>query len=272
MVRSLFSVLLAASAVLSGCIGADDGPTSDHHDQRVTADRAREVIRSAYPNLNFGRDVMSGTEFVNGAWIEGYMMSATVGVDVLEVVVDAHSGEIVKEVMLSGFAAPRLGPCTVGSIGLGAWYNQHALPWGPHLLGNSSSDTIANVGCVLTTLAMVYNDAWSTSTNPDQLNTSAKSSGCFGAGSSLIDVNCAINSRGGPHSVSDVSMTDVATQVCNNIPVMVDVTWGTGHKMLVFQYTGGSTSSMASYAVVDPWDGTNKPLTSYTATRWRKLQ
>lgn len=53
---------------------------------------------------------------------------------------------------------------------------------------------------------------------------------------------------------------------------MVNVTWGGDHKMLVYYYNGGSTTSMSSYSVIDPWDGTTKSLSSYTATRWRKLQ
>jgi hypothetical protein len=158
------------------------------------------------------------------------------------------------------------------SVSYGTAYSQNNGSWASTLLGNSSTDTIGGQGCVVTVLAMVYHNKWGVSTTPPQLNTSAKSAGCFPAGSSLINVNCGINSRGGPHGVWDVNMSDVASLMCNGVPVMVDVTWGGGHKMLVNYYNGGSTTSMSSYSVIDPWDGTSKSLSSYTATRWRKMQ
>lgn len=154
---------------------------------------------------------------------------------------------------------------------LPTWYSQHNPSWSSILLGNSSTDTIGNYGCVITDLAMLYT-AWGVPTTPSQLNTSAKNGGCFGPGSSLVNVSCAINSRGGPHAVWDISMSDTATEICSGHPVMVDVTWGGGHKMLVNYYNGGSTTSMSSYSVVDPWDGTSKSLSSYSATRWRKIR
>jgi hypothetical protein len=247
-------------------------PGGDAPDENASLEQARDAIRAAYPGLDFGREVMAGREQLGDAWIDGYMMSAPLDDDVLEVIVDARTGEIAKEVTLAGFNAPRLGPCVVPGISAGTWYSQNNATWSSLLLGNSAVDKIGPYGCVITTLAMTYHDVWGVSTTPAQLNTSAKAAGCFGAGSSLVNVLCAINSRGGPHSVSDISMSQVASTICSSTPVMVDVTWGGGHKMLVYQYTGGSTSSMSSYRVVDPWDGTSKPLTSYAATRWRQLQ
>ncbi|MGH9886057.1 MAG: hypothetical protein ACREBE_11040, partial [bacterium] len=108
MSRFLLIASFTASLVLVGCTSTNDPPAGDTGDPVITAMQARDVIRSAYPDLDFGEDVMTGTELVNGAWIDGYMMSATVGVDVLEIVVDAHSGEIVKQVTLEGYAAPHL--------------------------------------------------------------------------------------------------------------------------------------------------------------------
>lgn len=170
-----------------------------------------------------------------------------------------------------GVTKQALGPCTVGSIAIGSWYSQNNPSWASTLLGNSSSDTIGGYGCVISSLSMVYQSHWGVATTPSQLNTSAKAAGCFGAGSSLLNVGCAINSRGGSHTVTEIPMSDVANAICAYTPVMVDVTWGAGHKMLVYHYTGGSPTSMSSYKVVDPWDGTTKFLSSYTATRWRKL-
>lgn len=161
-----------------------------------------------------------------------------------------------------------LSACTVSGL---TAYSQHNASWSSILLGNSGSDTIGAYGCVITDLAMYYT-YWGVSTTPSQMNTSAKNGGCFAPGSSLVDVSCAINTRGGPHGVWDISMSSTASEICSGRPVMVDVTWGGGHKMLVYYYSGGSTTSMSSYSVIDPWDGTTKSLSSYSATRWRKLQ
>lgn len=240
-------------------------------DDIVSLSEAQQTVRNAYPDYDFGEDIMSGPEQIGDIWIDAYMMSATVDFDVLEVVVDAHTGEIVKEVILENFAAPRANPCAVGGVLFGAWWSQNDPTWAPTLLGNSSTDTLGGYGCVISSLAMAYNDVWGVPTNPANLNSSAISSGCFGAGSSLVTVSCAINSRGGPHSVTDLSITAVATAICGGYPVMVDVSWGGGHKMLTYRYTGGSTSSLSSYLVVDPWDGTSKSVSGFTATRWRKL-
>lgn len=169
--------------------------------------------------------------------------------------------------------AHTMSACTISSIGSGTWYSQNNPSWSSVLLGNSSTYHIGDSGCILTTLAMVYHDRWGVSTTPPQLNTSAKSAGCFAPGSANINVSCAINSRGGPHAVTAISMSNTATQICAGTPVMVDVTWGpNGHSMLVYHYNGGSTTSMSSYSAIDPWDGTSKSLSSYTATGWRKLQ
>ncbi len=172
-----------------------------------------------------------------------------------------------------GTESQALSSCYVSRISLGVWYSQNDSMWKNVLLGNSSTDTIGNYGCVLTCLSMTYQDQWLTSTTPSQLNSSAKSAGCFGPGSSLIDVSCAINSRGGPHSVTDLgSLSAVATTICANRPVMIDVPWGSGHKVLAYGYNGGSTSSASSYLIVDPWDGTSKYLSIFgTSTRWRDL-
>jgi hypothetical protein len=178
----------------------------------------------------------------------------------------ASPGSVVSEESGTAHAA------SACSVSYGTTYSQNNGSWASTLLGNSSTDTIGGQGCVVTVLAMMYQNKWGVSTTPPQLNTSAKSAGCFGAGSSLIDVSCGINSRGGPHAVWDVNMSDVASLMCSGVPVMVDVTWGGGHKMLVNYYNGGSTTSMSSYSVIDPWDGTSKSLSSYTATRWRKMQ
>jgi hypothetical protein len=182
---------------------------------------------------------------------------------------DAELSEDLEEV---GTSQQALSSCYVSGVALNAWYSQNNPSWSSIKLGNSSTDTIGGYGCVISSLAMAYHDVWGVPTTPSQLNTSAKTAGCFGAGSSLVDVSCAINSRGGPHFVTDVSISSVATAICAGQPVMVDVTWGGGHKMLVYHYNGGSVSSKSSYAVVDPWDGTSKFLTSFTPTRWRKLQ
>jgi hypothetical protein len=171
-----------------------------------------------------------------------------------------------------GESADKLSSCTVSGVAFNTWYSQNNPSWKSVLLGKSSSQTIGGVGCVITSLAMAYNDVWGKPTTPDQLNTSAKSAGCFGLGSALVDVQCAINSRGGPHVASDISMSSVPTALCAGHPVMVDVTWGGGHKMLVYRYNGGNTTSLGSYEAVDPWTGTSKFLTSYTATRWRELK
>jgi Peptidase_C39 like family len=162
--------------------------------------------------------------------------------------------------------------CYVNSIVFGTWYSQNDPRWSSHLLGNSPNQTIGGYGCVITSLAMAYNDVWKVSTTPDQLNTSAKSAGCFPPGDDNVNLICAVNSRGGPHTVTGIQMPAVATAICSGYPVMVSVTWGSGHKMLVYGYNGGSTTSMSSYQVIDPWDGTSKSLGSYSATAWNELQ
>ncbi len=171
-----------------------------------------------------------------------------------------------------GESADELSSCAVSGVLWGTWYSQNNPSWKSVLLGKSSSQTIGGAGCVITSLAMAYNDVWGKPTTPDQLNTSAKSAGCFGSGSALVDVACAINSRGGPHTASDISLSSVPTALCAGRPVMVDVTWGGGHKMLVYRYNGGNSTSLSSYEAVDPWTGTSKFLTGYTATRWRELK
>ncbi len=166
--------------------------------------------------------------------------------------------------------------CTVPGIAFGAWWSQNDPAWSSVLLGDSSTDTIGQYGCVVSCLAMAYNDAWQTPTTPPQLNASAKSAGCFWPGSSLVDVRCAINSRGGPHFVTTIAgsapTADVANAICAGHPVMVDVTWGGGHKMLIYRYDGGNPASMSSYVAVDPWDGIAKRIGSYVPIRFRKLQ
>lgn len=90
--------------------------------------------------------------------------------------------------------AHTMSACTVSGL---TAYSQHNASWSSILLGNSGSDTIGAYGCVITDLAMYYT-YWGVSTTPSQMNTSAKNGGCFAPGSSLVDVNCAINTRGGP--------------------------------------------------------------------------
>lgn len=145
-------------------------------------------------------------------------------------------------------SAHTLSACTAS---LPTWYSQHNPSWSSTLLGNSGSDTIGDYGCVITDLAILYTQ-WGVSTNPSQMNTSAKNAGCFAPGSSEVNVGCAINSRGGPHAVWDISMSDAATEICAGHPVMVNVTWGGNHKMLAYYYNGGSVTSMSSYSAVDP--------------------
>lgn len=178
-----------------------------------------------------------------------------------------------------GSTTQSLSSCYISSIAYGTWYDQHDSPWGGEWLGNSTSETIGGYGCVITSLAMAYHNEWSTSTTPLQLNDSAVSSGCFGAGSSLVDVSCAINSRGGPHWVTDLnSRSDMATAICGGDPVLVDVYSGAdphAHKMLVYYYSGGTASSDSSYVAVDPWTGNSIQLGTSpwgASTRWRKLQ
>ncbi|MFH1252745.1 MAG: C39 family peptidase [Candidatus Uhrbacteria bacterium] len=190
--------------------------------------------------------------------------------DIFEVIVNARTGEIVKEVTLEGYAT-MAAACYVYPVALGGWYSQNDPSWSSNPLGNSTSYTIGSAGCVVTSLAMTYHNVWGVSTTPAELNTSARSAGCFAAGSADVNIGCAVNSRGGPHYYSSVSMSSVATAICAGYPVMVYVTWGGGHKMLAYYYSGGSTSSMSSYRVVDPWTGTSKSLSGYTATRWLKL-
>jgi hypothetical protein len=247
------------------------GKSATSSNEMVSISKARQVVEETYPDLNFDTGVMSGLEKVDDEWVEGYMLSARDGSDIIQVIVDGRTGEVVKEVALEDYAVRSSSSCYVSSMVFGAWYSQNDPSWSSDLLGNSSTDTMGDYGCVITSLAMAYHNVWNVSTTPDQLNNSATSAGCFGPGSSLVNVSCAINSRGGPHSVSTISMSSVATEICNGNPVMVDVTWGGGHKMMVYHYTGGSTTSMSSYDVVDPWDGTSKSLSSYSATRWRAL-
>jgi hypothetical protein len=243
----------------------------DFGEDLISPSEAQQIVWSAYPDYDFGEDIMSGPEQVGDIWIDAYMMSADVNFDVLEVLVDAHTGEIVKEVLLEGFAAPHALPCTLSGVASGAWYNQNGAPWNTDLLGNSAVYTIGSDGCVITSLAMAYNDLWATPTTPRDLNNSARTSGCFGPADGLVTVSCAINSRGGPHGVSDISISSVATSICAGNSVMVDVTWGGGHKMLTYSYNGGSTSSKSSYTVIDPWNGASKSMSAFTPTRWRAL-
>lgn len=251
---------------------ADIAISPENYDdtQMISPSEAQHVVWEAYPDLNFGEDIMSGPELVGDVWIDGYMLSAVDGFDIFEVIVDGYNGEIVKEVVLEGYAA-HAAPCTVYSISSGTWYSQRDSRWSSILLGNSSVYTIGSDGCLLTSYAMVYHNTWFTPTTPDQLNTSAISRGCFDPGSAIIKHGCTLNSRGGPHWFTFVSMSQVASALCAGYPVVVYVTWGGGHKMLVYRYSGGSTSSMGSYTVVDPWYGTSKTLSSYTATSWIKV-
>jgi hypothetical protein len=178
-----------------------------------------------------------------------------------------------------GSKVQALSSCVVSSIAFGTWYSQNDSSWDDELLGNSSAETIGDSGCVITSLAMAYHNTWSTSTTPLQLNDSAVDDGCFGPGSPAVNVGCAINSRGGPHSVVDLSTrSDMASAICSGYPVMVNVYYGgnpDAHKMLVYYYTGGTTSSDSSYYAVDPWTGNSIQLGASpwgASTRWRKLQ
>lgn len=160
------------------------------------------------------------------------------------------------------------GSCVVSTIAIGAWYSQRDPRWSSILLGNSTWETIGSQGCLLTCLSMIYTDVWRIPTTPDQLNASAKASGCFAPGSALINQPCAINSRGGPHAMAAISSTsDVKTAICANYPVVVHVP---GHYMLVYSYNGGDPSSVSSYNVVDPWTGQSKSLSGYTVLGWNK--
>lgn len=209
-------------------------------------------------------------------WMWSLVVSVLFGLTLFGCVVEQEYEEDVSSLSIQeeevGTTADALSSCTVSGVAFNAWYSQNNPSWKSVLLGKSSTYTIGSAGCVITSLAMAYNDVWGKPTTPDQLNTSAKSAGCFGAGSALVDVACAINSRGGPHAVSDISMSSVPTALCAGRPVMVDVTWGGGHKMLVYRYNGGNSTSLSSYEAVDPWTGTSKFLTGYTATRWRELK
>jgi hypothetical protein len=182
------------------------------------------------------------------------------------VIVDGHNGEIVKEVLLEDFAAPGASSCTISSISSGTWYSQRDSRWSATLLGNSSVYTIGDSGCLLTANAMVYHNVWSTSTTPAQLNSSAQAAGCFDPGSAILYHSCTLNSRGGPHYYTFITMSSLASTLCSGRAVVVYVTWGDGHKMLIYKYSGGSTSAMSSYTVVDPWYGTSKSLSGYTIT------
>ncbi len=237
----------------------------------ITSDEARRVVLQTYPKINFDKSVMSGDELVGDIQVQGYMFSAIDGPDILEVIVDAYSGKVVKEVVLEGYAVISASSCTISSISSGTWYSQRDTRWSGNLLGYSSSATIGSDGCLLTSYAMVYQNVWSTPTTPANLNTSGQAAGCFEPNSAVLYHGCILNSRGGPHWYSFISMSNVASSLCAGYPVVVYVTWGSGHKMLVYRYSGGSTSSMGSYTVIDPWYGTSKSLSTYTATNWIKV-
>ncbi len=246
----------------------DMNDTGRSTDEVISPREAQEIVFSAYPDYNFGEDIMSGPEEVGEVWIDGYMMSATVDNDVIEVIVDAHSSQIVKVVSLDGFAVAHASACTVSGIASGTIYSQLDINWAATKLGNSSTWTIYDSGCYITALAMAYNDLWGVSTTPKTLNTSAIAAGCFAAGSAYLTLPCTINSRGGPHYYTYVSTSAVATSICSGRSVVAFVTWGSGHKMLTYYYSGGSTSSMGSYKAADPYYGDLRSLSGYTATSW----
>lgn len=241
--------------------------TDENTDEMITPAEAQQIVWKTYPELNFGEDIMSGPELVGDKWIQGYMLSAQNGLDIFEVIVDGFTGEIVKEVILEGYST-HAASCTISSISSGTKYSQRDSSWSSNLLGYSSVYTIGSDGCLLTSYAMVYHNVWSTPTTPAQLNSSAQSAGCFDPGSAILYHGCTLNSRGGPHWYSFISMSSVASTLCSGKSVVVYVTWGGGHKMLVYKYSGGNTAAMSSYTVVDPWYGTTKSLSGYTATNW----
>ena len=125
--------------------------------------------------------------------------------------------------------------CSLSDIETGSWYAQTDQRWANKLLGFSDTDTLGDSGCAITAFAMIYHNVWHVPTEPDELNESAKLNRCFPAGSSLAIYPCVVNSRGGPHGVTEIAMASVPQALCHGHAVMVNVTWGapTGHKLRV---------------------------------------
>lgn len=251
---------------------AQDTSTGSTAETYISEADATTIINALYPGYDFGKDIMFGSEDVDGVDVPAYMMSAVDGLDVLEVLVDAQTGEFLKEVRLEDFAAPRASACTISGISSGTKYKQTDARWSSTLLGNSSSDTIGGYGCVITDIAMMYTDIWGHTQTPAEVNTWAKSAGCFGSKSSEVNIDCAAD-RYSSHSVSSVSMSNLATEICAGNPILFKRNYGTGyHYMLGYKYTGGSTSSTSSYYVADPLSGTGVVLygTAASSNPYRK--
>lgn len=227
----------------------------------ISEEEALDRLQDERPDLDFDDEVMYGPEEMDdGTWRMAVMGSALVGVDVVEVLLDAHDGTFLKEVVLPGMNA-RAAAC---SLPVTYKFSQRDARWSSTKLGNSTSDTIGAYGCVVSTIAMWYaNEDGRTSATPATVNTSAKSRGCFGSGSSLINVDCAVDQYAS-RSVSSISVSDLATTLCAGTPVLFKRAISTGdHMVYGYGYTGGSTTSSSSYNIIDPWDGTAKSLSSY---------
>lgn len=247
-------------------------PDGEAEDIYVGEAAATQVIWELYPDLDFGEDVMFGFEEVDGVEVPAYMMSAVDGFDVVEVLVDARTGEFLKEVVLEDFAALGASSCTITAISRGTMYRQGDSRWSSTLLGNSSSDTIGAYGCVITDIAMMYTNIWGRSQTPSDVNSWARSAGCFGSGSSSVNIDCAAD-RYSSHSVSSVSMSNLASEICAGNPILFKRNYGSGyHYVLGYHYTGGSTSSTSSYYVADPLTGTGVVLygTAASSSPYRK--
>jgi hypothetical protein len=229
---------------------------------------AARIIWALYPDLYFGEDVMYGEEETENGFVKAYMMSAADGIDIVEVLIDAKTGAFLKKVVLPGYGA-MASACTITSISSGTLYNQCDSSWKNTKLGNGS-DTICSAGCVVSSIAVVSTNVWKYTETPSTVNDYGKSAGCF-SGSS-IDIDCAADEHT-KHSVSSVSMSQLATEICAGNPILFKRNYGSGyHYMIGYYYSGGSTSSTSSYKVADPLCGCLKTLygTAASSSPYRK--
>ena len=171
-------------------------------------------------------------------------------------------------------------PNSVNAFSAGDYfYSQRDSRWSSNHLGTSTTDTIGNSGCALTSVAMLlkWESGSSSDPNPGQLNTWLTANSGYTNGDWIVwSVAAAYGGSMGLTWIGSTSGVDEWSQIDSELAagrkpiVVVDGIISTpaldSHYVVVYDRVGAS-GVPSSYKILDPWDTTfnaNKTLATYT--------
>ncbi|MBE3142987.1 MAG: hypothetical protein IMZ61_03575 [Planctomycetes bacterium] len=159
------------------------------------------------------------------------------------------------------------------------FYSQHDSRWSSNHLGTSTTDTIENSGCALTSVAMLLKWESGSSSDPDpgQLNTWLTANNGYTNGDWIVwsvaaayDGSIGLTWIGSTSGVDEWSQLDSELAAGRKPIVVVDGILSTpaldSHYVVVYDRVG-APGVPSSYKILDPWDTTfnaNKTLATYT--------